>query len=92
MKRKSSLAEAVHGAARPAAAPRTAGLASRTAVVASKPRSRTMPKASGTKGVLLRLPVEFHRELRLLALDEDTSLQALGVEALEMLLASRSGR
>ena len=51
-----------------------------------------MPKASGTKGVLLRLPVEFHRELRLLALDEDTSLQALGVEALEMLLASRSGR
>ena len=60
--------------------------------MASKPRSRTMPKASGTKGVLLRLPVELHRELRLLALDEDTSLQALGVEALEMLLASRSGR
>lgn len=81
-KRKSSLAEAVHGASS-----RPAG---RSAVGTFKPRTRVGPKASGTKGVLLRLPVELHRELRLLALDEETSLQQLGLEALEMLLASRS--
>ena len=90
MKRKSSLADAVHGAARPVAAPRTPAIDRRSVVEASKPRSRRMPKASGTKGLLLRLPMELHRELRLRAVHEDTSLQQLGVEALEMLLASRS--
>ena len=90
MKRKSSLAEAVHGASRLGSSPRAPGLGRRSAVRASATRSRRVPKASGTKGVLLRLPVELHRELRLLALDEDTSLQQLGVEALEMLLESRS--
>ena len=89
-KRKSSLADAVHGAAgRTVSTPRRLP-ERRSAVGTFKPRSRASPKASGTKGVLLRLPVNLHRELRLLALDEETSLQQLGLEALEMLLASRS--
>ena len=66
-KRKSSLADAVHGAAR-------ADKRSR-----SKALSRT--DTSATKGVLLRLPTELHRQLRQLALDDDTSLQALGMES-----------
>ena len=41
------------------------------------------------KGVLLRLPPKLHRQLRQLSLDEDTSLQALGVEALERMLKER---
>ena len=76
MKRKSSLADAVHGASR---------------LTPGRGREiRPRVERAATKGVLLRVPVELHRELRLLALDEDTSLQALGVEALEVLLASRS--
>ena len=75
VKRKSSLADAVHSAAR----------------ADQHPRLRVQPRTSKgvTKGVLLRLPDTLHRELRLLALDEDTSLQALGVEALKNLLRSR---
>lgn len=68
-KRKSSLADAVHGAAR-----------------ADK---RTLSEPGVTKGLLLRLPVDLHRELRQLALDEDTSLQVIGVKALERMLESR---
>ena len=48
------------------------------------------PRAPGaTKSLILRLPAELHRDLRQLALDTDTSLQALGVEGLERLLAER---
>ncbi len=47
------------------------------------------PRAPGaTKSLILRLPAEL-RDLRQLALDTDTSLQALGVEGLERLLAER---
>lgn len=91
VKRKSSLAEAVHGASRTTAAQRPAGTDRRRVVVPPNPGSRPRAKAGGTKGLLLRLPPDLHRELRLRAVHEDTSLQALGVEALEMLLASRSG-
>ena len=42
-----------------------------------------------TKSLILRLPVELHRELRQLALDTDTTLQALGVEALQRVLDER---
>ena len=41
------------------------------------------------KGVLLRLQPKLHRQLRQLSLDEDTGLQALGVEALERILKER---
>ena len=75
VKRKSSLADAVHGAAR-----------------ADKRLRSKVPSQSDTgvtKGLLLRLPVDLHRELRQLALDEDTSLQMLGLEALEQVLEKR---
>ena len=39
--------------------------------------------------MLLRLPAEPHHQLRQLALDDGTSLQALRVEALERLLQER---
>ena len=74
-KLKSSLADAVHGAAR-----------------TDKHTRSQVPSQSDpgvTKGLLLRLPVDLHRKLRQLSLDEDTSLQALGVEALEQLLEKR---
>ncbi len=74
-KRKSNLADAVHGASR----------------ADKRRRSKVLSSASTgeTKGVLLRLPTELHRQLRQLALDDGTSLQALGVEALQRLLADR---
>ena len=74
-KRKPNLADAVHGASR-------ADRRSRSKVPSSA-------SAGATKGVLLRLPTELHRQLRQLALDDGTSLQALGVEALQRLLKER---
>ena len=44
----------------------------------------------GKKGMLLYIDPALSRRLKYLALDEDKTLQQLGVEALEMLLASRS--
>jgi predicted HicB family RNase H-like nuclease len=38
---------------------------------------------------LLRLDPALHKRLRLLAVEEDTTVQQLGVEALEMLLQAR---
>ena len=69
VKRKSNLADAVHGAA----------------------RENTAPSADTgeMKSVLLRLPPKLHRQLRQLSLDQDTTLQALGVEALERILEER---
>ena len=57
----------------------------------SAPAQKALSRADtgATKGVLLRLPTELHRQLRQLALDDDTSLQALGMEALERLLEER---
>lgn len=45
----------------------------------------------GLVGVMLHVDPGLRRRLRQLALNEDTTLQALGVEALEALLASRRG-
>ena len=75
-RRRQSLSEAVHGAAKPAGG--------------SAPDS--VPDQGATKGLLLRLPSELHRRLRQLALDEETSMQALGLEALEQILQERQER
>ena len=40
---------------------------------------------------MLRLDPAMHKRLRLLAVEEDTTVQALGVEALEMLFQYRRG-
>ena len=75
MNRKTSLSDAVH---------RAAGADTR-----SDPKTPSSTRTGATKGVLLRLPAELHHQLRQLALDDGTSLQALGVEALERLLKER---
>ena len=80
-KTKIDLATAVHGAAKSAMDP-----------VSPRPSSPARPRAKsrlGRKGVLIHVPPEIWRELRQLALDEDTSVQALGLEALTHLVDSR---
>ena len=60
---------------------------------AGRPEAEAGREATGeTKGLLLRLPSELHRQLRQLALDQGTSLQALGVEALEWTLREHHER
>ena len=73
------LASAVHNAGKPAGPAPGPGDARRV------PKSR-----QGTKGVLIHVTPTMSKALRQLALDEDTTLQALGVEAFERLLAERT--
>ena len=56
----------------------------------STPSTATRPSRVGKKGMLIYIDPALSRRLRHLAIDEDKTLQQLGVEALEMLLASRS--
>ena len=56
----------------------------------STPSAATRPSRIGKKGMLIHIAPALSRSLRHLAVDEDKTLQQLGVEALEMLLASRS--
>ena len=56
----------------------------------STPAAATRPSRVGKKGMLIHIDPELSRRLKHLAVDEDKTLQQLGVEALEMLLASRS--
>lgn len=79
--KKPDLAHAVHGAARPQPVP------VRSAPAASG-RFRA-PSRQGKRGVLIHVSPELSRRRRQLALDEDTTLQALGLEALERLLEIR---
>ena len=52
--------------------------------------TRRVPQSrQGRKGVLIHVTPDMSRALRQLALDEDTTLQALGVEAFERLLDER---
>ena len=46
------------------------------------------PDRAGKKGVVLQLPVDLWRELKVLAARKDTTLQALGLQALEDLLST----
>ena len=46
----------------------------------------------GKKGILIHVEPELRRELRRIAVNEDTTLQALGVEALRRLIEERQGR
>ena len=83
-KKKLDLAGAVHGAARAG----TGAVASVAGAPAAPVRARASSRA-GTRGVLIRVEQDLSRRLRQLALDEDTSVQALGVEAFERLLETR---
>ena len=55
------------------------------------PRKGTTPGRLGKKGVLTQLDVETARKLKILAANQDTTLQALGVEAFELLLDRYGG-
>ena len=46
----------------------------------------TRPDRAGKKGVVLHLPVQLWRSLKILAARRDTTLQALNVQAIEDLL------
>ena len=48
------------------------------------------PSRVGKKGMLIHIDPALSRSLKHLAVDEDKTLQQLGVEALEMLIESRS--
>lgn len=74
-----SLADAVHGAA----------IGQDATPQERQSGWRPPPSRSGKKGVLIHLPVIRAKALRQLALDEDTTVQALGVEAFEALLRDR---
>ena len=82
-KRKTiDLAGAVHGAAQPAAvtpAPATT----------STPRPGRGPSRRGKHGILIHVEPELARRLKHLAVERDTSLQALGIEAFTRLLAGK---
>ena len=54
------------------------------------PATGTRPSRVGKKGLLIHIEPALSKRLKHLAVDEDKTLQQLGVEALEMLLASRS--
>ena len=79
------LAGAVHGAARPGAAKPVPATTSRLSP-AGRGRS---PSRQGKRGILIHVDPELARQLKHLAVERDTSLQALGVEALQRLLAGK---
>ena len=74
------LAGAVHGAARPGAAKPVPSTTARP----GRGRSR-----QGKRGILIHVDPELARRLKHLATDQDTTLQALGVEALQRLLTGK---
>lgn len=83
---KVDLATAVHGAAQKTEQPERLS-----------PRAGTKPglrgeSRQGKKGILIHVEPELRRELRRIAVNEDTTLQALGVEALRRLIEERQGR
>ena len=76
--KRPSLRSAVHDAAH----------AQDEAPEAPAPRRRVSSR-QGTKGVLIHLDPKMARRLKVLAAEEDTTIQALGVEAFTALLESR---
>ena len=79
------LATAVHGAAQKTESERRLPLQPGT-----KPSVKGESRL-GKKGILIHVEPEIRRELRRIAVNEDTTLQALGVEALTRLIEERQG-
>ena len=77
-KTQRSLADAVHSVA--GEPQRAAGRSSGRA-----------PARAGKRGILIYVEPEMARSLKRLAVDEDTTLQALGLEAFDALIAHRQG-
>ena len=80
-RRKNRLADAVHGAAHPPVPERTVGALGPT----PEPRKRTASR-TGKRGVLIHVAPETLKRLKRLGLEQDRTLQALGLEALDTLL------
>ena len=74
MNRRKNLADAVHGAAHDGALGPT-----------PEPRRRAASRA-GKRGVLIHVEPETLKRLKRLGLEQDRTLQALGLEALDTLL------
>ena len=72
MNRRKNLADAVHGAAHP-----PAFVPERTGATASR---------AGKRGVLIHVEPETLKRLKRLGLEQDRTLQTLGLEALDTLL------
>ena len=53
------------------------------------PRPGREPSRQGKHGILIHVEPEIARRLKYLAVERDTSLQALGVEAFSRLLAGK---
>ena len=82
-KRKTiDLAGAVHGAAQPV-------VATPAPTTTSMPKPGRGPSRQGKHGTLIHVEPEMARRLKHLAVERDTSLQALGVEAFTRLLAGK---
>lgn len=56
------------------------------AMVAPRPAAKITPGRIGKKGVLTQLDLDTARRLKMLAVEHDTTLQALGEEAFAALL------
>ena len=80
-RRKNLLATAVHGAAHPPVPERTADALGPT----TEPLRRAASRA-GKRGVLIHVVPETLKRLKRLGLEQDRTLQALGLEALDTLL------
>ena len=52
-----------------------------------QPSYRPPPSRQGKKSIVIYVDRDYHKELRLLAVRRDTSLQALGEEAFRMVVA-----
>ena len=50
------------------------------------------PSREGKRGIVIRVDATYHRKLRILAAERDTTLQALGEEAFRLLLERDEAR
>ncbi len=57
----------------------------------AQPSYQQPPSRQGKKSVTIHLDREYHKELKLLSVRRDTSLQALGEEAFRLLVAKYDG-
>ena len=94
MARKPTLADAVHGGIRSAVEDASQGQSPATATahapVPDAPvKRRKLSGRQGKKGILIYVEPEMAKQLRQTALDEDTNLQTLGLEAFTALLRGR---
>ncbi len=55
-------------------------------------KSPVPPSREGKRGIVIRVDATYHRKLKILAAERDTTLQALGEEAFRLLLERDEAR